>query len=223
MACVAILRRSTYANDGSSHSLTVLALGLGIMAAFLLCYGRQSFRAALFPLCCLLLAVPAPAWVLDRFTTALQHGSAAISYEMMHLSGLPVFAQGQKLSLQGLEVEVAPECSGIRSCLAVLLATLFAARVYLRSGWSRVSLILVTIPLALLKNALRISVIVVLSAYVNHAFVESPVHRYGGLIFTPLEIAALAGLLEILRRFESAKGGHGATMDPSIRELQSLG
>jgi exosortase len=179
--------------------LTIVIAGVG---AFILCWGRKSLAAAAFPFCCLLLAIPLPAGVMDSVTAALQHGSAATSVTMLRLFGVPVFAQNTRLSLPGLEIEVAPECSGIHSCLSLLLITIVVSRVLLRNNVSRLVLILSTIPLAIVKNAFRISVIAMLSAYVDHSYIHSPIHRYGGFIFTPLQIAILAGLLYCLRRIE---------------------
>jgi exosortase len=191
-------------------SLEMLCLVLMSVAVFVICFGRECFKTALFPFCCLLLVVPAPAWIMDRFVTFLQHGSAVMSYRMMHLAGVPVVAHDQRLILPNLELEVAPECSGIRSCLALVLVTLLAGRLALTSGWSRVTLVLASIPLAVLKNAVRITVIAVLGAYVNHAFVQGPIHRYGGLIFTPFEVIALAWLLKGLRALDGPAGDNSA-------------
>ena len=202
-----VARRSIHGNEGTHLSLGMITLVLASMAAFLLCYGRHSFRAAFFPLCCLVLAIPAPGWIMDRVIAGLQQLSAAISYEMIRLSGVPVVAQGPKLGLPGLEIEVAPECSGIRSCLSIALITLLAARLGLRSGWSRVTLVLSSIPLAVLKNAVRISVLAILSAYIDHSILQSPAHRYGGMIFTPLEVAVLAAFLLRLRTLEATRTG----------------
>jgi exosortase len=200
-------------------SVEMLSLMLTGAAVFVLCFGRKSFRAAVFPLCCLLLAVPAPPWVMDRVAAFLQHAAAVMSYQMIRIVGVPIFAHDQNLVLPNLEIEVAPECSGIRSCLALVLVTLLAGRLSLASGWSRLTLVVASVPLAILKNSLRISVIALLGAYVNHAFVESPIHRYGGLIFTPLEIAALAWILKKLRGLDAA-GADNSTAGPgSVFEL----
>jgi exosortase len=90
-----------------------------------------------------------------------------MSYEMLRLAGIPVYAQGMKLFLPNLTLEVAPECSGIRSLIALTLAALVAGRLFLRYGSTRLALALSTIPIAILKNALRISVNAWLGAYVN--------------------------------------------------------
>lgn len=199
------LRHDADTNSDVNSSLAGLTIVLAGAGAFILCYGRKSLAAAAFPFCCLLLAIPLPAWVMDRIIAALQHGSAATSVVMLRFVGVPVFAQDTYLSLPGLNLEVAPECSGIHSCLSLLLITLVVSRVMLRSNARRLVLILSTIPLAIVKNAFRISVIATLSAYVDHAYIYSPIHRYGGFIFTPLELAILAGLLYGLRKLEAPR------------------
>jgi len=83
--------------------------------------------------------------------------------------------------------------SGIRSCLASALVGLMAGRVCLRYGWTRLALVVATIPIAIMKNALRISVLASLGAYVNPAFLHGRLHYYGGLVFTPLGVVLFLG------------------------------
>jgi exosortase len=183
--------------------LTISVAILVSLAAFILCFGLRSFRAACFPLGCLLLMIPVPDSAMDKITAGLQHGSAAVSFQMLRLAGIPVFAEGMRMSLKGLEIEVAPECSGIRSCLALALLGLLAGRVCLRSGWNCLALVVATIPIAILKNALRISVLSSLAAYVNPAFLYGRLHQYGGLVFTPLGVVLFVALLAALQRYEA--------------------
>ncbi len=175
------------------------------MAAFVLCYGVDSFRAGLYPLCCLFLMIPLPPSWMDKVAAGFQHGSAAISYGLLRLSGIPVFRSGMLFSLAGLDFEVAPECSGIHSSLAMIMVAIVAGYLYLRSGWARSALMVLTVPIVLFKNAVRIVVISTLGAYVDRIFIDGPFHhRYGGLLFTVvgmvLFVVVLAGLQKIERR-----------------------
>lgn len=199
---LAFLRSSSYGPDSLRLPLAVCAVILACMATFILCYGLRSFRAAWFPLCCLVLMIPVPAPIMDQFTVALEHASAATSYQMLRLVGIPVFAQGMKLMLPGLEIEVAPECSGIHSCLALALVGLLASRVCLRNGWNRLALVVAAFPIAIFKNAIRISVLATVGAYVNRAVLFGPIHRKGGLVFTPLAVILLVALLVALQKAE---------------------
>ena len=197
----------SHQTDGESAGLlfAIFAIVLIWMAGFVLCYGVQSFWAALYPLCCLFLMLPLPPSWMDRINTVFQYGSAEVSYQLLRLSGIPVLRHGVQFSLPGLNFEIAPECSGIRSSLALVMVAIVAGYVYLRSPWARSALIFLTVPIVVLKNAVRIAVITALGAYVDRAFVDGPFHhQYGGLLFSLLGVAlfvlALATLQKVERR-----------------------
>jgi len=181
---------------------SVGALLLSWVAAFLFCYGLESFRAAIFPFLFLLLAVPIPVSVLDRATTALQDGSASISYFLFKAAGVPVLRHGVTLALPGIQIEIAKECSGIRSCLALLITCILAAYVFLVSSVRRLSLILLAIPVAIFKNAVRIVIISCLGMYVDPGFFHGNLHRHGGLPFSMIALGMLAPMLVILQKSE---------------------
>ena len=209
---------SIYRNPGSQStglSLAVFALILAWIAAFVLCYGVKSFWAGVYPLCCMFLMIPLPPSWMDRIAACLQHGSAAVSYQILRLSGIPVLRHGTQFSLPGLDFEVAPECSGIHSSLALMMVAILAGYIYLRSGWTRSALILLTIPIVLFKNAARIVVISTLGAYVDRGFLDGPFHhRYGGLLFSVVGVAVFVLVLTGLQNIERRRPV--GTVDPSL-------
>ncbi len=175
------------------------------IGGFVLCFGVQSFRAGLYPLSCMFLMIPFPSSWIDRVATALQHASAAASYDILRLCGVPVLKHGMQFALPGLTFEIAPECSGIRSSLALAMVAIVAGYLCLRSAWARSALIVLTVPIVILKNAVRIAAIATLGAYVDRDFIDGPFHhQYGGLLFSSvgvvLFVIALAGLQKLERR-----------------------
>ena len=142
--CLAQKFRTLNSND--RLSLVVLAIVVVWMAGFVLCYGPQSFRAALFPLLFLLWMIPIPTVVLDNIVLALQKGSAVMTYALFKVLGVPVFWQHFKFLLPGAEIEIAEECSGIRSSLALFITSILAGYVFLPSSWRRVVFSLFTVP-----------------------------------------------------------------------------
>jgi exosortase len=187
-----------------SLPLTIFAVTVMVLSGFLVCFGATSFRAALYPLGCLVLMIPYPAAWMDRVAASLQYGSADVSYLLLRVTGVPIFRHDLVFSLPGLDFQVAPECSGIHSSLALLMVSLIAAYLCLQSGWSRAALILLTVPIALVKNAARIVVIAILGAYVDRIYIDGPLHhKYGGLVFSVLGailfVLALVGLQHLER------------------------
>lgn len=195
---------------GSYDSLSVAAFGLVLIwiAGFAAVYGQRAFRAAAFPLGFLFLTVPIPTFLLNWSIFYLQSGSTAIANLLFQLVRVPVFRQGFYLSLPGLTIEVAKECSSIRSSVALVITCLLAGYLFLRSPWSRTVLVLFAIPLSVLKNGVRIVTLSLLSIYVNPAFMTSKLHRDGGVLFYVLALAILYPVFRWLEKSEkrSRKG-----------------
>jgi len=157
--------------------------------AFLLCYGARSFRAASFGLGLLIFMVPLPSFLLDAIVGFLQRSSAEATNELFSLLGVPVFREGFVFSLSSFTIHVAEECSGIRSALSLLITSLVAGHLFLKSGWGKLALVAVIIPLTIVKNAVRIVGLALLANYVDpHFITDSALHQYGGI---PVFVLAL--------------------------------
>jgi exosortase len=180
-------------------TLSIVALWLG---GFLLCYGGEAWRRASFSLLFLLLMIPLPPPVLERSITLLQQGSTDIAYLLFKAVGVPVLRQGFILSLPRVTIEVAKECSGIRSSVALFITCLLAAHLFLRTKWRMLIFVLLAFPLAIVKNGIRITTLTLLSVYVNPAFLTGRLHRQGGFVFFFLALAILAPVLIILQKSE---------------------
>src|SRR3974377_1844243 len=114
-------------------SLAVFSFVIVLIVGFVLSYGTKAFRAAAFPLLFLLLLVRCPVFCLERIILALQRGSAEVVDVFFKLSGVPVLRQGFTFALPRVTIDIAHECSGIRSSLALFITSLLAGSVFLRS------------------------------------------------------------------------------------------
>ena len=129
-------------------AMSMLALVGWWMAAFAICFGSRAFRRVLFPLCFLLWMVPLPQFALNWIVSLLQQGSAAAAHALFVVAGVPVAQQGLLVHIPGLTLEVAPECSSIRSSLMLLVTTMVLAHLLLRSFWRKALLVAVAIPVS---------------------------------------------------------------------------
>lgn len=189
----------------------VFAVVLIWVGGFVACYGTDAAKRALFPLLFLLLTIPIPSGLLDKAVTSLQTGSADVAYRLFKLIGVPIVRENTfTFSLPGLTIEVAEECSGIRSCLALLITGAVIGYLFLRSTWGRIALILLTIPIAIFKNAVRIVTISWLGIYVDSGFLHGNLHRYGGLPFSILALTMLIPFLFLLHTAERGSAKRGA-------------
>ncbi len=188
-------------------SANMLALVVWWIAAFILCFGLPASRRALFPLCFLFWLIPFPDFALNAIVNLLQQSSAAAAHLLFAAAGVPVEQRGVFVHIPGLTVEVARECSSIRSSSMLIVTTMVLAQLLLRSPWRKVLIILVAFPLSVAKNGLRIFVIAMLTTRVDPSFLTGRVHRKGGIIFFLIALAATFLLLWILRRGEEVSPG----------------
>jgi exosortase len=202
MSCV-IRMRISMSGDMTAAAEAMVLVWVG---AFILCYGVRSFRSAGFPFLFLLLIVPIPSVVLDRLVAVLQAGSAELAYRLFRLVGVPMLRHGMVMSLPGVDIEVAPQCSGIRSSLALFIAGAMISRLLLRTSWATTVTILCVVPIAIFRNAVRIVCISLLGVYVDRGFLFGNLHRYGGLPFSLVGFAVLIPLVWLLWRWERYLG-----------------
>ncbi len=125
-----------------------------------------------------------------------------MAYGLLQILNVPVLKEGFILQLPMVNLEVAKECSGIRSSIALLVTVLLAAEFLLRSPWRKVLLVVAIIPILVIKNAVRIVTIYLLAAYLNPAFLHGWLHTSGGIVFYLLGLAALMPVGALLRRGE---------------------
>jgi len=195
------IRSASLANE-DYLALTIFAFLLFFTGACCLFFGKEMLRTIAFPIGLLIFMVPFPECVRHGIETFLQHGSAAIAAGLFKLSGMPVYQDGLMFRLPGFNLEVATECSGIRSSLVLFIISLLSGYLFLRKPWNRTILALAVIPLALLRNGFRVFVIGQLCVRVGPEMINSPIHRHGGPLFFILSLVLLFLLLIFLRKFE---------------------
>lgn len=191
-------------SDESGWSVSILAAVAACAGAFIACYGADAFRKAAFPLLLLAFMAPFPPPVLHAVIAFLQRASAEASAVLFDLLGVPVFREGFMFTLPGLRIEIAEECSGIRSSMALVVVGLVAAHIFLRSLWSKLAIALLVVPIAVVKNAVRIVVLSLLGIYADPDFVgPSVLHRYSGIPVFMLGFGILGALIWMLGRSET--------------------
>jgi exosortase C (VPDSG-CTERM-specific) len=146
--------------------------------------------------------VPMPDPVADYLENASKFASAEVANALFSLSGTPVLRDGMMFQLPGITLEVAQECSGIRSSFVLFITSLLATHLFLKTPWRRAVLVAAVIPLGLLRNGFRILTIALLCVHIGPEMIHSPIHRRGGPIFFVASLVPLFFLLWWLRRGE---------------------
>jgi exosortase len=216
IACYARWGMNTVPDD-VRLSLSMFSLVVWWIASVLFCFGARTVRSFLFPLCFLLLIVPIPSFALGWIVKFLQQESASAARIMFHAIGVPVTQDGIILSIPNLDIEVARECSSIRSSLMLVVTTMVLAHLFLRSWWRQVLLVAAAIPLSVAKNGLRIVTIGELGTRVDPGFLTGKLHHNGGILFFGLSVVAIGALLWMLWRTEHC----GASVAQGLAQSES--
>jgi exosortase C (VPDSG-CTERM-specific) len=176
-------------NDTMAQTATCFALLL--VAGGFMFLGVSWMRLLAFPFALLVFMVPLPDMVVVTLENMLMHASAWLSHVLFQWTGTPVFRNGQVMELPGQTLEVARNCSGIRSSLVLFITSLIASYLFLSSSWHRALLVAMVIPLGILRNAIRILVIGLLCVHYGAPMIDSWVHRRGGALFFAVSLVPL--------------------------------
>jgi exosortase len=186
-----------------------------VLAAACWFLGAGRVRHHLFAALFLFFIVPPPtAWV-HAFSQWLQLWSADAAELLFRITGTTLFRSGQTLMLAGIRpMEVAEECSGVRSTLVLLITALLAGKLLFRSNWSRAALFFAVIPLGILRNGFRIVTIGLLCVHIDQSMIDSWIHRRGGPVFFALSLVPLLLLAKLLQVLERRRGFVRSTQPP---------
>ncbi len=172
--------------DAAALSMFAFVLSFAGLCGLTLPPAMQS--RAKFPLGFLIFMVPFPVALEHGIESLLQHGSAPPAYWLFELVGTPLLREGLVFNLPGISIQIAPECSGIRSTLVLFMTSILAGHLFLRTAWRRVALTAFVIPLALARNGFRVFTIGQLCVSVGPHMIDSPIHHRGGPIFFALSL-----------------------------------
>lgn len=183
-------------------SLMTFGVVIALWGGFLIVFGTSVFRTAAFPMLFLLFTVPVPEYLMDRIISLLQYCSTEVSYAIFNLTGVPIYRDGFIFHLPGLIVEVAKQCGGIRSSLALFITSILAGHLFLRTGGGKLFLAVAVFPITIFKNSVRIVFLSLYGAYVDPGILSSVAHRRGGIPFFIIAMGLLGVVLWIIRRME---------------------
>ena len=167
---------------------SLLLLLAGLIVFFL---GWNFLRVLFFPLAFLVMMIPIPSLVFNQITFPLQLLASRVAAGLLSLMGVPVLREGNVIMLPSMPLEVADACSGIRSLMS--LGTLAIIYGYLmdRRVIVRVVLAVVSVPIAVIANSLRIVGTGLLVQYWDPDKAEGFFHAGWGWLIFVISLASL--------------------------------
>lgn len=185
---IALLLLGRLATEFFTMRFSFLVVLSGVIVSLL---GWKHVRILAFPLGFLIFMIPIPSILLQKVTFPMQFFASACAELSLQLVGIPVLREGNVIHLARTSLEVAEACSGIRSLISLLaLGTVFA---YFTKTvfWQRLVLVLACFPIAIVVNALRVSVTGILAHSYGPSVAEGFFHGFSGYVLFLVAMALL--------------------------------
>ncbi len=159
--------------------------------------GFVLIRALWFPLFLLLFMIRIPTFIYTQITFPLQLLASRVAEMLLTLMGIPVLRDGNILELPSQRLSVVEACSGIRSLMSLSLLSLVYGHFFDSKSWMRWVLFVLSVPIAISVNALRVTGSGVMSE-IDKTLASGAYHSAEGFVMWILALASLIGAHKLI-------------------------
>lgn len=220
LPCLAL---AFFGTRGLQVRFEVLAfVGLCVCVPWAL-WGRRVAALCVFPAAFLLFVIPLSSY-LDFVTIHLRLLASATAVGVLNGLGFEVAREGTAIYSTGgthFAIDIAEPCSGLRSLFA-LMALTAAYAWFTQPTWTRRGVLFVlSIPLAVLGNVVRILSICLVAAYADPKFALGFYHDYSGYIVFLVAILLMLACSDLITRVCRRRAAPAAAPAPAAAAVPS--
>ena len=195
-----------------THMLQGFALVLAVFGFVLMVFGPHVMRVAIMPIAFLLFAVTISERVMIAITFQLQLIASQGGYLLLTIFGFPFgiesVVQGNVISVMDdagntHQLNVAEACSGMRMVVAFIALGAAVALTQCKHWWQRVAVVLLSLPVAIGLNVVRVAVLGFLTVLVDPDLASGEAHMLIGTLLLVPGLALFLLLVWILNRVVS--------------------
>jgi exosortase len=157
------------------------------------------------PFALICLSIPLPELITQALALPLQFKASRMGAALLEMRNVPVRLAGNVIQLPGRELFVTEACSGLRSLTALLSMAVLLGALVLKRPVTRILLVVLAVPVAIVVNGIRVFITGFLVYYVSPAYGEGFMHITEGWLLFLVSLAILGamawfgGLVERLR------------------------
>lgn len=179
------------------------ALFLAVAALIVWMWGfRQLYRWWL-PATLLALSLPLPEIVLGTLALPLQLKASQLGASLLATRGIPVHLDGNVIRLPGHDLFVTEACSGLRSLTALLSLGVLLGGLVLKTPVARLAIVLLSIPVAVVVNGVRVFATGFLVAFVDPSLADGFSHMTEGWLLFLVALGILGAITWLVVRLEA--------------------
>jgi exosortase len=142
-------------------------------------WGWQRLRTLALPLLLLATMVPLPGVFYNAAATPLQLLASRIATNIAQAIGVTVYRDGNIIHLANISLGVAEACSGLNSLTALFVGGILLGYLNCKYNSTRLLLMLLSIPIAIAMNVLRVTGTAVIADY-HREFALGFYHAFSG-------------------------------------------
>ena len=195
-ACITLMVGRLGAEFFLSRISFVLLL-TGLVQTF---WGRERLKTLTFPLLLLATMVPPPVIVFNKLAAPLQMFASTVSSRVAQAFGVSVFQDGNVIQLATTTLGVEEACSGLRSLSALMVMAMLMGFAQCDRPITRVILFLLSFPIAIFVNVIRVSGTAILADY-DPQIAMGFYHSFSSWLIFLLGIAFVSAASYLLHRF----------------------
>jgi exosortase len=177
--------------------ISFVVLLVGVIWTF---WGRRRLRTLAFPLLLFATMVPLPVIVFNALATPLQLFASECATSLAQLAGISVYRDGNVIHLAHTSLGVEEACSGLNSLSALIVASLLLGFLSCSRLRTRVLLVLVSVPLAVAVNIVRVTGTAIL-ADLHEEFALGFYHVFSGWLVFLVGFGTLYGATTLVHRW----------------------
>jgi exosortase len=143
--------------------------------------------------------VPLPGRVHNLISGPLQTWSTTGTVFLLELFGVTVGREGNVIVLNDVQhVAIAEACSGLRMLTAFVVVAAVLAYIVNRPRWQKLTLVVSSVPIAVVCNLGRLVLTAVLYLVVSSTAAERFFHDFAGISMMPLAVLLLLAELKLM-------------------------
>jgi exosortase len=178
---------------GAEFFLQRVSLIFVLAGLIWLYWGLARLRRLLFPLILLTTMIPLPAIVYNTATAPLQLFASDMAARFAQMCNVSVYRDGNIIQLAHISLGVDEACSGLNSFSALLVAAILLGRFLCDRLPARALLFVLSAPLSIAVNVLRVSGTAILADY-NERLAVGFYHTFAGWLVFVVGFFAFFGI-----------------------------
>ncbi len=192
--------------SGLAAELFTMRISMVLAALGILLFFRGIRQAVHWwlPIVLFSLSIPIPAVLTSTLALPLQLTASSWGATLLEIRHVPVNLSGNIIRLPGRDLFVTEACSGLRSLTALISLGVLVGGLWLRHPVSRVLLILLALPVAMVVNAFRVFLTGFLVFFVDPKLGEGFMHLSEGWLLFVVAFLILGGFTWIVSKVEAS-------------------